>query len=439
MIGEKHRMHPLQQILKSGGPGVACGVPSYCTANRQVLTAILRDAAKTCKTVLIEATANQVNQFGGYTGMAPSDFAAFIRSIAQETGCDMRQIILGGDHLGPLTFAHDLEGAAMAKAEELVRAYVLAGFSKIHLDTSMRVAGDPEGALDKRVVAERGAHLCRSAETAYLAYRQEHPDALRPVYVIGSEVPIPGGATEQEERVSVTDPADCEETIEIYRETFYSCGLEEAWNAVIAIVAQPGVEFGDDMVFPYDSPKAAPLTAILKKYPRLVFEGHSTDYQPAQCLANMVRDGIGILKVGPALTFALRKALFALSYIEMEMIPDSIQRANFPTVLEQEMLLRPADWDNYYHGDAETLRLARAYSLSDRARYYLGCPAVSAAIAKLQQNINQLYIPLGLLRQHFPCAIETQAHGSISDNFTKLLESTVMETVEQYIRAANCQ
>lgn len=430
-------MHPLQQLLTSGGPGGACGVPSYCTANRQVLTAILRDAANTRKTVLLEATANQVNQFGGYTGMTPSDFAAFIRGIAQETGCDMRQIILGGDHLGPLTFARDPEAAAMAKAEELVRAYVLAGFSKIHLDTSMRVAGDPEGALDKRVVAERGARLCRSTEAAYLAYRQEHPDAPRPVYVIGSEVPIPGGATEQEERVSVTDPADCEETIEIYRETFSSRGLEEAWNAVIAVVAQPGVEFGDDVVFPYDSQKAAPLTAILKKYPRLVFEGHSTDYQPEQCLADMVRDGIGILKVGPALTFALRKALFALSYIEAELIPDRAQWANFPAVLEQEMLLRPADWDSHYHGDVEALRLARAYSLSDRARYYLACPAVSTAISKLQQNINQRHIPSGLLRQHFPCTAETQADGSIPDHFTRLLENTVMETVEQYIRAAN--
>jgi len=439
MMGVKNQIHPLQRILKPGTPDAPRGVPSYCTANRQVLTAILRDAARTGENVLIEATANQVNQFGGYTGMRPFDFVSFIRDIARETCCDMRQIILGGDHLGPLTFAHEPEKAAMAKADELVYAYVQAGFSKIHLDTSMRVADDPEGALDKRVVAERGARLCRSAETAYLAYRQKHPDAPRPVYVIGSEVPVPGGATEQEKHVSVTDPADCEETLEIYRKTFSSCGLEEAWDSVIAVVVQPGVEFGDDVVFPYNSQKAAQLTAVLKKYPRLVFEGHSTDYQSEECLANMVRDGIGILKVGPALTFALRKALFALSYIEEEMISDSIKRANLPAVLEREMLLRPGNWDNHYHGDSKALRLARAYRLSDRARYYLGYPGVCAAIATLQKNINTLHIPLGLLHQHFPFVAERAANSSMFVDSTELIERTIMETVAQYIRATGCR
>lgn len=67
--------------------------------------------------------------------------------------------------------------------------------------------------------------------------------------MIGSEVPIPGGATEQEDRISVTNPEDLRETLAIYLEEFNACGLQEAWQYIIAVVVQPGVEFGDDAVF----------------------------------------------------------------------------------------------------------------------------------------------------------------------------------------------
>ena len=52
----------------------------------------------------------------------------------------------------------------------------------------------------------------------------------------------------------------------------------------------------------------------------MVFEAHSTDYQTAGALRALVEDRWAILKVGPALTFALREALFALSAIEEELI-----------------------------------------------------------------------------------------------------------------------
>ena len=50
----------------------------------------------------------------------------------------------------------------------------------------------------------------------------------------------------------------------------------------------------------------------LKEFPDICFEGHSTDYQTATDLYNMVTDGSAILKVGPALTYGLREALFSL-------------------------------------------------------------------------------------------------------------------------------
>lgn len=301
----------------------------------------------------------------------------------------------------------------------------------------MKVASDPAGALDKRVVAARGARLCRAAEEAFASYRAQHRDAVHPVYVIGSEVPIPGGATEQEDSVAVTKSADCKETIEIYRAAFEENGLCDAWKSVTAVVVQPGVEFGDDVVFPYNSAKAGSLTAMLREYPRLVFEGHSTDYQPESCLSAMVRDGIAILKVGPALTFALREALFALSAIEAQMIVPERQ-AYFPAVLEREMCAHPENWERHYHGDPDALRLARSYSLSDRARYYLGNETIQAAIDRLMQNMARVQIPQGLLRQYFPTIAERVMTGDMEASPTALIERVIMETADRYISACRC-
>ena len=48
----------------------------------------------------------------------------------------------------------------MADSEELIRHYVAAGFTKIHIDTSMKVNSDPEDVrLSDEIIAGRGAHL----------------------------------------------------------------------------------------------------------------------------------------------------------------------------------------------------------------------------------------------------------------------------------------
>ncbi len=97
-------------------------------------------------------------------------------------------------------------------------------------------------------------------------------------------------------------------------------GLGDAWERVVAVVAQPGVEFGDDTVVAYDAVAAAGLAATVRDAWPLVFEAHSTDYQRPDALVDLVRDGFAILKVGPWLTFAMREALFALEAIERELL-----------------------------------------------------------------------------------------------------------------------
>ena len=378
------------------------GTPSYCTANEIVLEGVMEQAKRFPGSVLIEATSNQVNQFGGYTGMKPADYRDYVWRIADRIGFPREKIILAGDHLGPQPFQNQPEAEAIENAKEMVRQYAAAGYTKIHLDTSMRVADDDRSKpLSDRTIATRGAELLKVAEEAWQELHKANPDAVHPVYIIGSEVPIPGGAQDKEE-MQVTDPEAFAATVRAYKEVFAEYGLMDYWKYVIAVVVQPGVEFGDADVHFYRRDDARALCAKLKDFPELMFEGHSTDYQSPECLRQMVEDGIGILKVGPALTFAAREALFALSHIEDEIIDDPALRSNYIAVLEQVMMENPKNWQKYYHGTPKEQALKRAYSYSDRSRYYMPDPRIEAAMQKLFDNLRGADIPMGLLHQYMP-------------------------------------
>lgn len=393
--------HPIQLMMDKRREGIKCGIPSYCSANELVLEAALKRAKELNTPVLIEATANQVNQYGGYTGMLPKDFYEMVLKMAAELDVPESLIILGGDHLGPLTWQNLPEAEAMEKSKELVYQYARAGFTKIHLDTSMKVADDPEGLLSTETIARRGAILYKSTMKGYEELLAEKPDALRPVFVIGSEVPIPGGAKEAEDSLSVTSPEAFKDTVATYKRVFAEEGIADGMKDVIAVVVQPGVEFGDDQVFFYNHDAATDLCAALKEFPEVCLEGHSTDYQSAECLKNMVADGIAILKVGPALTYGLREALFALSMMENELVPEE-KRANFIQTLDKVMLENPDNWKKHYHGDDKQLALARKYSFSDRCRYYIGLPEVVASMNKLFDNLREYKIPMNMLHQYLP-------------------------------------
>ena len=410
------KANPLKQIVAKQKKGEAIGIYSCCSANEYVIEAVLETAKKENSCALIEATANQVDQNGGYTGMKPIDFRNFVYAIAKKVGLSVDRIFLGGDHLGPLTFASYPEKEAMAMAEELVRCYVAAGFTKIHIDTSMKVADDdPHTRLSDAIIARRGAQLARVCEDTYQELLQSQPDAIRPVYIVGSEVPIPGGAQEASAGVQVTKVADFKATVSAFEKAFFDAGLKETWNDVIAVVVQPGVEEKDDGCTEYDRSKAVDLMAAIKDYPNLVFEGHSTDYQTQEKLRELVEDGVGILKVGPGLTFAMREGLFALAHIEEELYHGSdMETSHVIDVLEAEMLKEPKNWQKHYHGDENQLYIARRYSFSDRCRYYMPTPAVKAAIAKLVANLRAKEIPNCLLSQFMPIQYQKVRHFELT-------------------------
>ena len=426
-------MDAMRNMLEKRKNGMNfAGIPSFCTASDLVIEACLKQAMRFDDYVLVEATANQVNQFGGYTGMKPADYRDFVYEIADRIGFPKDKIILGGDHLGPLTWQNENEKEAMEKSIDLVKMFVKAGFKKIHLDTSMRVADDSrDEMLSDETIARRGAILYKACEEAYQELLAENPSEVRPAFIIGSEVPIPGGAQEAEESISVTKPEAVEKTLAVYEEQFEKQGLKDAFDNIIGVVVQPGVEFGDADIFHYNRTNAAELTKAMKKYKNIVLEGHSTDYQSPKELKEMVEDGIAILKVGPALTFSLREGLFALSMMEKILVPEE-QQAHFIEVMEETMMKNPGNWQKHYHGTDAELAIKRQFSFSDRCRYYFAQPEMKEAVDKLFDNLSNVEIPLSMLRQYMPLQYNKVRDGVLSMDPKELAMDCVVHLVEDY-------
>jgi D-tagatose-1,6-bisphosphate aldolase subunit GatZ/KbaZ len=414
-------MSIVQDLIARNRNGEAIGLPCFCTANEQVLRAVLSFAKKTGFPTVIEATCNQVNQDGGYTGMTAADFMAWLSGMAEEAGVPMDQLILGGDHLGPNVWKNEPLDVAMEKARELVKTYVQAGFKKIHLDASMACGGEPNPTFEQ--IAERAADLCVVAE-------QYAPDPSELIYIIGTEVPIPGGETDEPDALDVTSVDRFHDTIETHYAAFKARGLEDAWTRIVSVVTQPGVDFGHTSIYPFVREKAAPLSAAILKQDGLTFEAHSTDYQPTTALVSLVQNHFFFLKVGPELTFRFREAVWALAEIEAHMDIDN--PSNVREVMTQRMTDAPNNWQYYYSGsDADVARL-RIYSYSDRIRYYWADADVTAALSKLFSNLSAQTLPETLVSQSF-LGLE---FGEIPTNAGTLLEDHINRCVNRYFEAA---
>lgn len=418
------------ELVRHHRAGGHCGIYSVCSAHPLVLRAAVEHACDLGGYALIEATSNQVNQEGGYTGLRPAQFRDQVLEIAKTCGLDHERILLGGDHLGPNPWRSLPAEEALERAGRMVDEYVSAGYRKIHLDCSMPCAGDPV-VLTDTIVAERSARLCAHAEAAW-----QRCAGARPVYVIGTEVPPPGGAREALGQLAVTEPEAAASTVEAHRTAFLARGLSAAWERVIALVVQPGVEFAHDRVNNYDPARARLLSVSLEKIPNLVFEAHSTDYQSEVALTALVRDHFAILKVGPAATFAMREALWAFDCIEQEWRGDARTARVRETALAA-MHREPQHWRSYYHEEGHALDLNLQYSLSDRIRYYWPIPIVSAAVDRLQQAFLDGTPPMGLLSQYLPSAYDAVRSGALPLRISECIVHHVRQILAQYSRACD--
>jgi D-tagatose-bisphosphate aldolase class II non-catalytic subunit len=406
----------LQDLVAANCAGARRGIASWCTAHPDTLRAILRCHRDVEGPILIEATCNQVNHLGGYTGMTPSAFRRFLENLASEAGVDSERIILGGDHLGPNPWKHLSAAAAMAEAKAMVQAYVEAGFSKIHLDASMACADDKN--LGEAEMARRAAELCAVAEAF----------ATQPLaYVIGTEVPIPGGETEVLDTLAATRPETVWATYSLHDDAFRSLGLSKAFERVIGLVVQPGVDFGNAQVFAFDAAKAKGLISTVSVLKGAAFEAHSTDYQTAESLAALVAGHFAILKVGPELTFAYREAIFALAAIEEQLPLHS--RSNVVATIDDVMNRNPTNWRGYVQA-GEDERLLKLFGLSDRVRYYWPDAKIDEAVRKLRETVDGRAIPQGLVMQYAGDVEPGPERLS-----TRLIESRVGAVVRKYLEA----
>ncbi|MDX2411218.1 MAG: D-tagatose-bisphosphate aldolase, class II, non-catalytic subunit [Woeseiaceae bacterium] len=423
-------MNSILDIVKAHKAGESVGIYSVCSAHPIVIEAALRRAKSDGTVALIEATSNQVNQDGGYTGMRADEFRDFVYRIAEEVDFPISRIVLGGDHLGPNCWQGLPADEAMQKSEVLIDQYVAAGFRKIHLDCSMSCSGDSIPLNDDEV-ASRAARLCAVAERSWLKSGGEAP-----VYIVGTEVPVPGGATEDLEELRVTEADAAASTIATHQAAFSSLSLDSAWSRVVGLVVQPGVEFDHEKTVDYDSRKAADLSRAIESNKQLIFEAHSTDYQTPENLRALVRDHYAILKVGPALTFALREALWALDRIEQEWIGDTLCVNLRKTVLDT-MNGNPTYWKNYYFSAGEQLNRDLQYSLSDRVRYYWPTKEIEDAVARLINSLEVSPPPLTLLMQYMPVQYAAIRQKTISNKPKELLIHKIDEVLVQYSIACN--
>ena len=416
----------LSQIFEGNRQGWRLGVYSVCCAHPSAIRPALALASARGQVAVIESTCNQVNQDGGYTGMTPAAFAHQVKAMALDAGLPGSDLVLGGDHLGPQPWRALPAAAAMIKAVAMIEAYASAGYGKLHLDCSMPCGEDP-AALDDDVIAQRAAQLAAAAE-AVTAHAE-----TRPVYVIGTEVPAPGGMGEGH-AITPTAPESVKRTWSAHRRAFAELGLEDAFARVIAIVVQPGLDFGNEEVVAFEAGGAVGLAEVVLDLERVVYEAHSTDYQAPPAYAALIDQHFAILKVGPAATFALREGIYALEAVAREMSGWDAQ-SSVRAALEAAMLHEPKHWASHYTGDSASQARLRHFSYSDRIRYYWTDPAVEHAVDALFAFLLDRGMPLPLVSQCFPQHLPAIVSGALAAEPAALIDASIQLALAPYADA----
>ena len=158
--------------------------------------------------------------------MTPKDFRSFLDSQAARAGFPQERIILGGDHLGPypwrslrLSAQWLLHGSLSPRASGPVTQRSI-WMPVCRWLATLRAALTPRGLPRGERRSLRRRQRRRSANT------RVHPSSAPPVYVIGTEVPAPGGVASGHGRRRGGDgPRELRQTVALCEEAFRRLGL----------------------------------------------------------------------------------------------------------------------------------------------------------------------------------------------------------------------
>ncbi|MDR3473889.1 MAG: class II D-tagatose-bisphosphate aldolase, non-catalytic subunit [Devosia sp.] len=406
-------MRGLIEIARANRAGVPLGLPAYCTAHPETLRAILRCYADDYEPLLIEVDAAAVNLGGGYAGMTPGGFRNFIEIMAAGEGVDPARLILGAARVGTGLWKTEPVASAMTSAAALIRAYVEAGFVKLHLDASSACADDET--VSPENVAGRTAALCWAAEAAAQG---------RPVlYALG-------GASSARAPGTPATPAEARQLFDLHQQAFGSAGIGTAFERVIALVLESGAGYTNAAVLPFLPGPLAGLAQMLPSPPSdAVFQAPATDYQDEAALRALVAAHFAILEVGPELANAFGRAVVAMAHLEAHL---SVRVSDVLAVIEKEMLRDPAGWQDQIPDDDRAAAM-RLFGLTGPLRAYWARPPIAAALQRLFANIDAARPEAGLLAQYAPPASRLPDRLPLSQ---RIIAEYVGTVVQRYRRAA---
>lgn len=353
-------------------------LPSFCTSNFDVISAILLYSKIFNLPVLLECTSNQVNQNKGYSGLKPKDFYKKVISLSKKIKLNKKKIIFGADHLGPLPWKNLDKKKAFKNAKNLLKSILNENFQKIHLDTTIICRNDKKFNLDK--IRERFFDLFKSIP---------HKKLKKIYLVVGSEVPYAGGGSLNN---SISTFGDVKKDYQIYNSIINKNQIK---LKEFALVIEPGMSFSNNGII---TPNFKNLKKISKfsRNNNIFFEAHSTDYQPIGVLKKLVNSNFKFLKVGPELTFQFNECIKYMLNIEKKFIPKKKDRSNLKEDLISVMNKNPKYWKSYYKGSKSNINYLKFNSPLDRIRYYWDNKKIKNSKKKLFKNINKLPINLVL-------------------------------------------
>ena len=170
--------HPLLAIPEAYHRGEHLGITSVCSAHPVVIEAALQLAKRHGQACPDRGDLQPGQPRRRLYRHDAHCVPAICRRHRDKVGLDNCKIVLGGDHLGPNPWKDLPADQAMAKAEAMIAAYVQAGFTKLHLDTSMGCRGERVALADAET-AERAARLAEIAEMNKVTSRRSTSSELR--------------------------------------------------------------------------------------------------------------------------------------------------------------------------------------------------------------------------------------------------------------------